>query len=128
MFSNDLNNVLSLIVASIFADKHVYDSEIDAFVKATLKLKVATRLEPKLSRTRLLVWYDTHKSEIRQKLETPYFKDWFYTLLDQLSSLPDKGDILGVMREIAKADGEVHVSERALITLAERHWNIGISR
>ena len=124
MFCNDLNNILSLIVATIFADKRIYDSEIDTFVKSTASLKIAKKLEPKLSRTRLLVWYDANQNDIRKKLETPYFKDWFYDLLDKLSEVQGKRAILKVMDDIARADGEVHVSERALITLAQRHWGI----
>ena len=127
MFSKDLHNILCLIAACIFADKHIYDSEIEAFVTSTLKLKIAKRLEPKLSKTRLLAWYEENKQTIRQRLETPYFKDWFYDLLNQLAKVPDKDSILNVMRDIARADGEVHISERALITLAERHWGIGTS-
>ena len=124
MMSTDLNNVLSLIAAAIFADKHVYASEIEAFIDSTRKLPLAQRLDPKLSEARLLTWYETNKDGIRQKLATPYFKDWFYDLLEQLSGLPDKETILPVMHTISHADGNVHVSERALVTLAERYWNI----
>ena len=120
MTSTDVNNILNLIAATIFADKHVYDSEIEAFVKTTSKLN----LGQDLSETQLSNWYEANKSNIRQKLASPFFKDWFYELLDQLSEIPDKASIINVMREVSKADGEVHISERALITLAERHWGM----
>lgn len=121
---NELSDILSLIAATILADKRVYASEIDAFIKTTSKLDVVVRLEPKISEARLLSWYEQNKDDIRQKITAPYFKDWFYKLLDQLAHLSEKKPILDVMRDISQADGEVHISERALITLAERYWGV----
>lgn len=124
MISNELNNLLSLIAATIFADRHVYDSEVEAFIQATFQLKAVGESEPKLQESSLLDWYESNNNDIRQKLSTPYFKDWYYELLESLSHLEDKVSILDVMRKISSADGEVHISERALITLAERHWGL----
>jgi len=120
----DLNNILSLIAATIFADKRIYVSEVETFMTSTSKLQVARHLDPKLSEARLLAWYEMNKDNIREKITTPYFKDWYYDLLERLKDVPGKTSILDVMRKISKADNEVHVSERALITLAERYWGL----
>jgi len=122
--SNDLDNVLSLIAATIFADKRIYASEIEAFVEITRKLKLIQRLDPKLTEVQLMAWYEDHKVDIQSQLSTPYFKDWFYDLLDKLATVPGKETVLDVMFKIAQADGEVHVSERALVTLTERYWGL----
>lgn len=122
--SPEQNDILSLIAASIFADKRVYASEIDAFVKASADLAALNDLTPKLSEARLLSWYEQNKDDIRSKIATPYFKDWFYDLLGRLSHVDDKRSILNAMQTISLADGTIHVSERALITLAKRHWNM----
>jgi len=124
LMKTETNNILSLIVATIFADKRIYASEVDVFLKSTLSLKVLRQVEPRLSEAKLLNWYEMNKADIQAKITAPYFKDWFYSLLDQLSGLPEKSSVLNVMRDISVADGEVHVSERALITLAERHWGL----
>jgi len=71
-----------------------------------------------------MAWYEDHKVEIQRQLSTPYFKDWFYDLLDKLAKVPGKETVLDVMFKIAQADGEVHVSERALVTLTERYWGL----
>jgi len=73
---------------------------------------------------KLLSWYELNKDSINDRLSTPYFKDWFYATLDEIAELPDKQTILEVMRKISAADDDVHVSERALITLAERYWKL----
>ena len=120
----DVNSVLSLIAATIFADKHIYASEVETFLKSTVKLKPVLRLEPKLTEAKLLSWYEMNKDEIRDKVSTPYFKDWFYSLLERLKDFPEKEAILETMKKIAYADGEVHVSERALVALAGRYWDL----
>lgn len=120
----DLHNILSLFTATIIADKHIYASEINAFLKSKGTLKIARQIDPKISEAKLLAWYEMNKDDIRQKLMTPYFKDWLYATLENLTHVSDKDRILDVMREIAIADGEVHVSERALISLTQRYWDL----
>ena len=122
--SPEQNDILSLIAASIFADKRVYASEIEAFVKASRKLKPLRAAQPKLSEAGLLQWYEANKDEIRQKVITPYFKDWFYDLLSRLNHIEDKQSILDAMQKVSMADGSVHVSERALMALAKRYWGM----
>lgn len=124
MTSTEQNNILSLIAATIFADKRVYASEVEVFCKATANLKVLQQTTSKLSEAKILIWYEMNKDDIRQKITTPYFKDWFYDLLDQLSDVQDKKSILNIMQKISLADGDVHVSERALMALAKRYWGI----
>ena len=122
--SEDIDNLLSLIAATIFADKRIYASEIETFIDTTASLKLTQRLDPNISESKLMTWYENNKAEIQDKLSTPYFKDWFYGLLDKLTHVRGKETVLDVMRKIASADGEVHVSERALVTLTERYWGL----
>ena len=123
LMKNELKDILSLIAATVFADKHIFASEIDVFIKSTRNLKIVKRLEPKISEAKLLSWYELNKDEIQQNLSTPYFKDWFYAILERLNDVKDKESILDVMRKISRADGHIHVSERALIALSENYWH-----
>lgn len=119
-----LDDILRLLVATIFADKRIFASEIDAFLSSAIILPAISQSKRNFSEAKLLAWYEIHKDTIRDKITTPYFKDWFYELLDKLSHLEDKKSILRAMKDISIADGEVHVSERALITLAARYWSV----
>lgn len=120
----EAHNILNLISATIFADKRVHESEVKAFLNSTRNLKPLRQRVPNLSEAKLLSWYELNKDEVRNRLSTPYFKDWFYELLEALSSISDKASIVEAMRRVSEADGEIHVSERALIVLAERHWGL----
>jgi uncharacterized tellurite resistance protein B-like protein len=120
---NPLNSILNLIAATILADKRVYASEVEAFITETSKLALVKQLEPNISEAKLLAWYEMNKDAVEANLKGPYFKNWLYSLLDQISKLNGKDQILEVMNKIARADDNVHVSERALIRLAERYWD-----
>ena len=120
---NELTDILSLIAATVFADKRIFASEIDEFIKSTNKLNIIRHFEPKMSEARLLAWFEMNKDDIRGKLATPYFKDWFYDVLERLKDVPEKESIIEVMHKVSKADGDIHVSERALIVLSENYWN-----
>lgn len=120
----ELHTILSLIAATIFADKRVHASEIETFIKATSKLRIIKKLDPKMTQARLLDWFEANKDDIRDNITTPYFKDWLYKILDRLAETPDKDAILNVMHRISIADDQIHVSERALITLTARHWGL----
>lgn len=122
--SAEHNNILSLIAATIFADRRVLDSEIQAFVRTTAKLKLLQNSKPALTEGLILDWYETNRDDIFKTVKAPYFKDWFYDLLDKLSGLEEKDVIIDIMKKISRADGSVHVSERALFTLAKRHWGL----
>ena len=115
---------LSLLAATIFADHRVYSSEITVFVRAASRLDVIHKARPNLSEAKLLVWYEENKEHIKGKMTAPYFKDWFYDILEKLSDVEDKRPILAAMKDISRADSEIHVSERALFTLAARHWGL----
>ena len=122
--ANPLNSALNLIAATILADKRVFACEVEVFIKEASKLELVRNLDPAMSETKLLEWYELYKEAIEANLNTPYFKDWYYSLLEDVSSLQDKETLLEVMRKISEADDEVHVSEQALIKLAERYWGM----
>lgn len=124
VYSDRQHKILSLIAATIFADKHIYAAEIQMFIKVALDLNALEQMKPALSEAKILAWYELNKDDIRQKITTPYFKDWYYDILNTLSEVKDKQAILTAMEKIALADGSVHVSERALTMLAKRHWKI----
>jgi len=126
MLSEEINDLLSLLALMIFADKRVLKDEINAFVRLADKLQVARDIEPRLSEAKLVLWYESHKEELEAALNSPNFDGWFYDRLDNLKDIPNKLSILSVLCDIASSDGEVHVSEKALIKLTAQRWDIAV--
>lgn len=127
MCTEELNDLLSLLAVTIIADKRVLSEEIDRFISASNGLYIARVIEPRLTEAKLLAWYEAHKDDLKQRLNGPDFEKWLYGCLNRLNHIRDKQAILDVMADIAVSDGELHVSERALMALTARHWNVGIT-
>ena len=126
MLSHEIDDLFSLLALMIFADKKVVEDEVRAFVRLANELQVARDLEPRLSEAKLSIWYEENKSGIKAIFEGPNFETWFYKKLDLLKDIPNKLAVLGVLCDIASADGEVHVSEKALVKLTAQSWGIAI--
>lgn len=109
----------------VFADKRVFADEIDTFVNSARFFEAS---ESELSPAKLLSWFETHRDDLKHRMENrTTFETWIYQILDNLSDHPDQQAILNKMIKISKADGEEHISERALIVLTARYWNISIA-
>lgn len=126
MLSENIDDLLSLLALMVFADTRVIEDEISAFVRLADKLQIARSMDPKLSEARLAIWFETNREQVQSAFEEDGFEAWLYERLDRLKPLPDKISILAVLCDIASSDGEVHVSEKALIKLTADRWGIVI--
>ena len=126
MISADLNDLLNLIAVTILADKRVFTSEVETFISATSRLQDVRHIEPRISEAKLLLWYEMNKDDLQTRIASSNFKNWFYGCLSRLDHIKNKRSIIKVMQEIAMADNELHVSEKALIALTANYWNINL--
>jgi len=122
MFTSDKHNLLSLFAAMIAADKHVYAVEIDVFTVSVVQFFKTTDILPVPSQAQLLMWFELNRDDIRAKLTEDNFQTWFEALIGEVAQIYSIKSVLGVMQEIAEADGEVHISEKALLVLVNRYW------
>lgn len=124
MISEKLHDLLSVIAVTIFADKRVFATEIETFLKMSEKVQQLRKSDDRLSEAKLLSWFDANSATIRDKIRTPQFESWFYASLDRLNGLYDKQSIIDIMSEIAKSDDDFHISEQALIVLTANRWKL----
>lgn len=124
MISQNNAALLSLLTATIMADRRIFEEEISALISTVKTLHREGVITTPLSEARILTWYELNRDHIKSKLTGASFSSWLYTCLDRLRPVEKKHSVLNAMKTIADADGEVHVSERALIVLTSRHWNI----
>jgi len=124
MISDELHDLLSLLAATIFADKRVFATEIETFLKAAENIRQLRKANEVISEAKLLSWFDANAEIIRNKLQTPGFEPWFYGCLDRLAELNDKQALMDIMIDISKSDEEFHISEQALIVLTASHWGL----
>ena len=109
---NDVDNILSLLAATVVVDQRVYEEEVAAFISGVKRLSAEGLFKVNLSYDKIRTWLDAHQDDIRKNVISPFFKEWVAALLDRIPHIENKSSILAVMNDIAKADGRVHISER----------------
>jgi len=124
VFTQDIEDILTLLALTVFADKRLFAQEIEAFMGLAADMEDFNHGEKPLSQPRMLVWFENNKAELMLRLDVPGFEDWFYALLDRLAHLHGKPAILKAMAKLAASDDDVHVSERALLKLTAERWGI----
>ncbi len=127
MTSQGLEDLLCLLTAVVVADKRVLGAKVRAFLKQVSALQTTLNIEPKWSEAKILMWYENHKGEVRKQAFGPYLKTWLYDCVDRLSGIEEKSAVLGAMRQIALADGNICVKERSLIVLTARQWGLNLT-
>lgn len=121
MFNRQVEAVLTLIALSIFADKRVFSSEITAFVRSAEKINDHLASDIAISEAKLLNWFENNRARLSEKItsNSTDFKEWFEETLVELSKFSNRDLVLDVVNKIAMADGELHISEKALQVLIE---------
>lgn len=118
----DVDCVLELLAITMFADKQVLASEIQAFVEIVLRLQRDNTLSTNMSEAKIILWYELHKEELTRVMQHDVFESWIEERIHKLRDFPDKHLLLRAIDEIAIADGEKHISEKALHVLTARKW------
>ncbi len=122
--SNEFDDILTILTLSVLADKKIYASEIDTLVKAATRIHLINDSQTILTEAKVLVWFENNKDKIKAKMNLPRseFDAWVIPVLKRIKQNSDIDTLTHLMEMIAVADGEVHVSERALINLVKRNW------
>ena len=123
---SDLHDILMLLAVGVFADKRIHSSEIEVFIKSVSRLELSNRDLPKISEAKALSWYEMHKDEVRRRFAGPRaeFDEWFIPILNRVGTHADKIVLIDLLDMIFLADNEVHNSEKALMVLIKRVWNL----
>lgn len=117
-----MDDVLCLLMAVVLADKRIVSEEIEAFTAQSAKLQTTLNIDPRWSEAKTLVWYEMNKDEVQAQALGPNLETWLYERVSRLVRVENKAVILEAMRLVALADGELHVSEHALMVLVARRW------
>lgn len=116
------HDVLTLLALAIFADKKVYAREIEAFVDIAVNTFAKDSSVRNLNEADVLLWYENNRADLKVYLAQADFRARISALFARLKGHTLQPHLIDALRYISKADGEVHVSELALIALAGKAW------
>ena len=123
LMETDLHNILVLLGITVVADKRILSEEIEVFLRTSQDVQKQMRLTNPLPESRTLLWFEEHRADLSEFVQAQQFEQKFQGLLESLKHLADKDIILSAIEKIAKADGEFHVSEQALLALITSYWS-----
>lgn len=121
MFNRQVEALLTIAALSIFADKRVLSSEISTFIKSAQDINERVDSAIPITEAKLLMWFEINRMRLNDKvrLRPIGFKRWFDTVMSDLTDYADQAFITDLIERISLADGELHVSEKALTVLVE---------
>ena len=94
MFAKKTHDVLTLLAFTIFADKRIFASEVQAFMTAAQSLPHFQNSDVKMSEARLLAWFEENRLPLRKRHNDGEFGPWFTALLARLRTIEYKNEIL----------------------------------
>jgi len=124
MIDTELEDILTVLAIGVYADKRIFASEIQAFTRSVSGVELSKRENSKVSGAQALMWFETHKDDIRAKFDgpRPEFDAWIIPILHRVSEHGNIDELIGLLDTISLADDEFHISEKAFIVLAKKAW------
>lgn len=120
IMKTEIEDVLTLLILMVHADKRVFAEEIDAYLVSARSIFATGYRANQPSEAVLLLWYESNKENIIAKLSDPNFEVWFTALIGRIVRLSIFEQVIEALGKIAHADKELHVSEQALLILTSR--------
>jgi len=124
MIDTELEDILTVLAIGVYADKRIFASEIQAFTRSVSGVELSKRENSKVSGAQALMWFETHKDDIRAKFDgpRPEFDAWIVPILERVSEHGNIDELIRLLDTISVADDEFHISEKAFIVLAKKAW------
>ena len=122
----DQQDIMWLLAIGIFADKRIFASEVEVFVKSVARIRMSKEQQSLPSEAKALMWFEMHKDIVKSKFSLPRseFDAWFIPILKRVAKTADKSALAHILDMIFRADGDLHVSEVALMALIKREWDL----
>ena len=120
--SDSVQDLMRLLSQVIFADGHIFQSEIEAFISASQRLGLTDVDGQILSPLQIQNWFDAYRQELnKQSSKAP--KDVEITrLILRLADWPNKEAVVEALEAISLSDDEFHKEEKRLISIVRAFW------
>ena len=122
VISDTVQNLMRLLSQVIFADGHIFQSEIEAFLSGVQRLGLTDAEGQILLPFQIREWFEAYKQELNgSPSDAP--KDVEMTrLILSLADWPDKQSVVVTLDAISLSDAEFHKEERVLISIVKAYW------
>jgi len=117
-------HILTLLTVAVIVDKRVYKEEVDMFVERVLTLKDIISPDMIFSKKMAFDWFVVHRDAVKVWMNEPDPHTVILRHILGLRDLESRANVLKAIYAIATVDGEYHMSEIDIVSLAAKHWHI----
>ena len=121
---SETEDVLNLLLFVITADSKILKEEIESFRTVAAELNLSDRQGIALSDQWVSNWFEKNSEAVRQESGRPEADSKLVHLFIRLQKWPNKIKLLDALCHVAASDGQFHINEKVLITLAAAYWDI----
>ena len=68
MLTKTVENILTILALTVFADKRVFANEIDSFINSARHLESLQNPEIDITPAKLLVWFEEHRDALKARM------------------------------------------------------------
>jgi len=122
ILSSDTQKILELLAQVIVADGHIHSSEVEALTEAAQSIGLVEKNGARLEHGEIRKWFEDHTKEISAFRESDNSDVQLTKLIISLSEWPEKQKVVDALGAISRADDEVHMEEKLLISIVRAYW------
>ena len=120
--SETTHKLLKLLSQVIVADGHIYDSEVKALAECVEALGLKSDSDHLINAEEIKVWFAQHADELSAFKESDNSDVQLTRLILSLADWPEKQQVVDALEKISRADGQVHMEEKLLISIVKAYW------
>lgn len=119
---NDTDKVLRLLSQVIVADGHIFDTELEALGSCALDLGLKDQAGMPLTEAFVRDWFARHAVALSAFRDASNSDIELTRLILSLADWPDKRAVVDALTKISRADGNMHMEEKLLISIVRAYW------
>lgn len=120
--SDNVQNLMRLLSQLIFADGHIFQSEIEALISVVQRLGLEDLDGKILSPVQVRGWFADYMQELNETSSNAPKDVEITRLILSLADWPDKQSVVEALEKISVSDADFHKEEKLLISIVKAYW------
>jgi len=116
------HKLLKLLSQVIVADGHIFESEIEALVDCGSAIDLRSNSGVPLKPDDIRGWFADHAEELSAFKAADNSDVQLTRLILSLADWPEKQGVVDALDKISRADGEIHIEEKLLLSIVKAYW------
>ena len=122
IISDNVQNLMRLLSQLIFADGHIFPSEIEALISGVQDLGLEDTAGQVLAPAQIRNWFAGYMQDLNESPSSAPKDVEITRLILSLAEWPDKQSVVEALEKISVSDADFHKEEKILISIVRAYW------